>query len=147
MCQRAKKEVSDRVELIKAHLEVLYKELVDMLGQIKKNVVGEIDKMSKQALEKCQEYEEFANSMEKMLEDFESNRERLESEIYSCQNYLDELDLAEKSFQRILRKVTFDPSDWTPDETFLCDYIGKFKLDDEEKMPGEKSEDENSETD
>lgn len=118
-----------------------------MLGQIKKNVVGEIDKMSKQALEKCAEYEAFATSMEKMLEDFETNRERLESEIYACQNYIDELELAEKGFQRILRRVAFDPSDWTPDERFLCDYIGKFKLDDDDKSNERKSDDDDKSDD
>ena len=101
-----------------------------MLAQIKKNVTEEIDRMSVVATDKCSEYERFSADMESMLADFEANRERLETEIYTCQNYIDDLSLVEQSFQRILRKVTFDQSDWSPDQSFICEYIGRFELND-----------------
>lgn len=130
LCDKAKREVSERVAIINAHLETLYKELLETLGQVKENVTKEIDRMGKQAEEKWVEFESFAQEMEKMLENFDANQERLETEIYACQSYIDDLDLLEEGFRRILRKVTFDESEWMPDESFVCEYIGKFKLND-----------------
>lgn len=134
MCAKAKKEISERIEIIKAHLDVLHKELLNTLALIKENVSVEVEKLNKQAEQKCSEYKIFADNIEKMLDNFEENKEKLEIEIYECQNYIEDLDLVEQNFHKILRKVAFDPSEWDPDEAFICDYIGKFDIDGDEKQ-------------
>lgn len=128
LCERAKSEIAERIETVKDHIEVLYKEMLESLRSIKENVRGEVDQMSRRAEAKCADYASFLQEMENRMANFDANRQKLEKDIYECQNYIDDLTLIEQNFNKILRKVSFEPSDWKPTETFLCQYIGKFDL-------------------
>ena len=127
LCEKAKIDISDRVELLKAHLDTLHLELLESLASIKEKVVAEVEQLHAEVEGKCGEYASFSENMQKMLENFEENREVLEKDIYKCQDYIEDLKRLDESFHKILRKVSFEPSDWTPDESFIYTHIGKFE--------------------
>jgi uncharacterized protein YoxC len=133
LCEKIKKDISDRIEAIKLHLDVLHKELLDTLAKIKENVYNELEKLSTDVETKTTEYQVFTSKMEKMLENFEENREELEKDMYECQDYIEELKRLDELFHTTLRKVSFEPSEWLPDQSFICAYIGNFELDSDAK--------------
>lgn len=141
LCSKAKQEISDRIEAVKSHLDTLHKEMLDSLAMIKKNVSIELEKMKKQADLKTQDYDVFSQKMRTMLENFEENKYSLEKEIFRCQDYIDEMQTLDQNFHKILRKISFEASDWIPDESFVCNYIGKFDLNELDAANGNDSKD------
>lgn len=127
LCEKAKIDISNRVETLKAHLDTLHLELLESLASIKEKVVAEIELLHVEVEGKCSEYASFSENMQKMVENFEANREVLEKDIYKCQDYIEDLKRLDETFHKILRKVSFEPSDWTPDESFIYAHIGKFE--------------------
>jgi DNA repair exonuclease SbcCD ATPase subunit len=119
LCAVIKHTIDLRVEQLKDQLDDLFKELSGQLNGIKAKVYEELDKMSKESETKINESQEFSNKMESMLENFDANKQQLESDIYKCQDYIDELKALDENFHRILRKVSFDPSDWQPDASCI----------------------------
>jgi DNA repair exonuclease SbcCD ATPase subunit len=119
LCATIKHTIDLRVDQLKDQLEGLFKELTDQLGVIKTKVYEELDKVNKDGQAKIEESQEFSNKMEKMLENFDANKLQLESDIYKCQDYIDELKALDENFHRLLRKVSFDPSDWHPDASYI----------------------------
>ena len=111
----------------------IHKELLDTLAKIKENVYNELEKLSNDVETKTTEYQVFSSKMEKMLENFEENREELEKDMYECQDYIEELKRLDELFHTTLRKVSFEPSEWLPDQSFICTYIGNFELDSDTK--------------
>jgi DNA repair exonuclease SbcCD ATPase subunit len=119
LCAIIKRDIDLRVEQLKDQLDVLYKELSDQLGEIKTKVYDELEKINKESETKIDESQEFSNKMENMLENFDANKQQLEANIYKCQDYIDELKALDENFHRMLRKVSFDPSDWQPDASYI----------------------------
>jgi len=128
LCEKAKQDVHERIEAVKSHLDDLHKQMLNSLAKIKENVYNEMETLNNQIEMKTSEYEEFSKNMEKMLENFEQNKEQLEKDVYECQDFIEELSKFDEKFHLILRKVSFEPSEWLPDENFVEAYIGKFKL-------------------
>lgn len=95
---------------------------------IKENVYNELEKLSSDVESRTTEYQVFSSKMEKMLENFEENREELEKDMYDCQDYIEELKRLDELFHSTLRKVSFEPSEWLPDQSFICSYIGNFEI-------------------
>ena len=128
LCEKAKHDVYKRIEAVKSHLDDLHKQMLNSLEKIKQNVYKEMETLNEQIENKTSEYEEFSRNMEKMLENFEQNKEQLEKNMYECQDFIEELNNFDDKFHSILRKVSFEPSEWLPDDSFVETYIGKFKL-------------------
>ena len=128
VCEKAKQDVNSRIEAVKSHLDFLHREMLNSLARIKENVYAEMENLNQQIEMKAGEYKDFAENMEKMLENFEENKEQLEKDMYECQDFIEELNKFEDKFHAILRKVSFEPSEWLPDEKFINTYIGNFKL-------------------
>jgi hypothetical protein len=76
--------------------------------------------------------------MEEMLKNFDQNKEQLQKDIYTCQDHIEELKRLDENFHKILRKVSFEPSDWTPDAS----YIGTFTCPELLESDGEEEEEE-----
>ncbi len=133
LCEKAKQDVHERIEAVKSHLDDLHQQMLESLAKIKQNVYDEMETLGRQIDMKTSEYEEFTVNMEKMLENFEQNKEQLETNMYECQEFVEELNKFNEKFHLILRKVSFEPSEWLPDESFVNVYIGKFKLDELEE--------------
>ena len=128
MCEQTKKEIGERIDAVKAHLDVLHREMLDTLAKIKVNVCSEIERLNGQIDVRTSECQVFSENMQRMLDDFEQNKDTLEKDMYECQDFVEELKKFEQKFHAILRKVTFEPSEWQPDQSFVDAYIGKFKF-------------------
>jgi len=139
LCEKAKQDVHERIEAVKSHLDDLHQQMLESLAKIKQNVYDEMETLGRQIDMKTSEYEEFTVNMEKMLENFEQNKEQLETNMYECQEFVEELNKFNEKFHLILRKVSFEPSEWLPDESFVNVYIGKFKLDELEEPQKENA--------
>ncbi len=122
MCDRVREEINQRVVDIKAHLDVLHSELKEQLKEIKAKVFEELKKLNEEVEKKTESYKSFAEKMENMLKNFDENKDQLQKDIYECQDHIEELKRLDENFHKILRKVSFEPSDWTPD----ISYIGTF---------------------
>ena len=133
LCEKAKEDISTRIQVLKAHLDDLHAELLESLGAIKEKVSAELDKLNDEVERKSDEYGQFSENMQKMLSNFDENRETLEKDIYKCQEYIEDLRRLDENFYKILRRVSFEPSEWTPDETFIYTHIGKFELSNNEQ--------------
>ena len=76
-----------------------------------------------------------------MLKNFDQNKEQLQKDIYTCQDHIEELKRLDENFHKILRKVSFEPSDWTPDAS----YIGTFTCPELLESDGEEEEEDEDE--
>ncbi|CAF1140920.1 unnamed protein product [Brachionus calyciflorus] len=126
LCSQAKKEVSLRIKACKDHLDVLHQQMLDQLATIKQNVMIELQKLDNTIDEKSEEYRNYITKMENMMEHFDQNREELFKEIYNCQKYIDDLTCLDDNFRKIMRKISFEPSEWVPDESFVYPSIKFF---------------------
>lgn len=108
-------------------MDKLHDDLKAQLKDIKDKVYQELEKLNKDVAERTKEYHEFSQKMEKMLEKFEENKEQLQKDIYTCQDHIEELKRLDENFHKILRKVSFEPSDWTPDARYV--YLINFYYD------------------
>lgn len=103
------------------------------LEQIKKKVYDECEKLSSEVTKKSKEYDDFSQSVEEMLKNYEANKELLKKKIYECQDKIEELKEMDENFHKILRKVTFEPSDWVPDASYIGTFdCEEFDLSDDE---------------
>lgn len=143
-CEKAKQDVSKRVEELKSHLDVLHQELLVSLSQIKVSLTSEVDELNALVEERCQNYDELIQNMESIVNELEDKKETAEKLMYECQDGIDDLGDLEQRYHRTMRKVTFEPSDWLPDEKFIAAYIGKFNINDEDSQATE-SDDEDEE--
>ena len=126
-CDKLKADIDRRVEAIKDHLDELQKSLMQTVESIKKQVANEVSKMNEDAANKIAENESFARNMERMLTDFEANKEQVQRSMYECQDRIDSLNCLGDKFRIILRKISFEPSDWTPDELLIFPNLKKFE--------------------
>lgn len=123
ICDNIKKKIEERVNEIKDQLEKLHQEMLDNLETIKNKVYLELGKYNEQVSLKCSEYEEFTEKMESMLSNYENNKEELQKSIYDCQSKIEDLNKLDETFKKLLRRITFEPSEWLPDVS----YIGTFE--------------------
>ena len=122
-------------------MDNLHKELKTQLQEIKAKVYEELKKLNEDVETKTKQYKEFAGNMEEMLKNFDQNKEQLQKDIYTCQDHIEELKRLDENFHKILRKVSFEPSDWTPDAS----YIGTFTCPELLESDGEEEEEEEEE--
>ncbi len=135
-----RKEVATRIDEIKLHLDNMQNEMLGSIASIKKNTSEEIDKLSQEADHRTNDYELFAQQMQIKLEKFDQNRETLKQDFFECQDKIEELKRLEDGFHEILRKVSFEPSDWLPDNEFIKKYITNIDLSSDEEQDTEKKE-------
>ena len=119
LCAKAKSEIEVRVELLKIHIESLHKEILESLAKIKAKVINELKLLNERITVKSNESTNHMEKVKHLLADYDLNREKLEEEIYTCQNHIHELKQLDENFGKILRKVSFEPSEWLPDENFI----------------------------
>ena len=133
VCAKVKAQIDARVEEIKQQLESLRVELMGNLEDIKKKVYDECDKLNAEVSKKSKEYDDFSQSVEEMLKNYEANKDLLKKKIYECQDKIEELKEMDENFHKILRKVTFEPSDWVPDASYIGTFeCEEFNLSDDE---------------
>ncbi len=127
-CEKAKKEVSNRIDDLKSHLDVLHQELLASLSLIKENLTQETEDLNKTADQKTEKYENLIENVHEILNDLENKKDLAEKFMYECQDAIDDLKDLEQSYHKTMRKVSFEPSEWMPDEKFICSYIGNIGL-------------------
>jgi hypothetical protein len=88
----------------------------------------ELESLNQQAETTVRSSDAFREFFNKLLGEFDENKNRIELELYQCQDYVDDLTSLDEKFRRILRSVIFEPSDWLPDETFILADYKKFDL-------------------
>ena len=135
-----KKEVATRIDEIKVHFDNMQNEMLASIAVIKTNTSEEIEKLSQEADQRTSDYEQFAQQMQSKLEKFDQNRDTLKHDLYECQDKIEELKRLEDRFHEILRKVSFEPSEWLPDNEFIKEYIINIDLSSDEEQENEKKE-------
>jgi len=115
-------------------------EMLATIASIKVNTSEEVEKLSQEADHRTSDYELFAEQMQNKLEMFDQNRDTLKQDLYQCQDKIEELMRLEDRFHEILRKVSFEPSDWLPDNEFIKKNIINIDLSSDEEQGNEKNE-------
>ena len=123
-----KQDITKRVAAVKDQLDTLHQELNTSLDRIKTKARVELESLNQQAETTVRSSDAFREFFNKLLGEFDENKNRIELELYQCQNYVDDLTSLDEKFRRILRSVIFEPSDWLPDETFILADYKKFDL-------------------
>ena len=126
-------------------MDNLHKELKTQLQEIKAKVYEELKKLNEDVETKTKQYKEFAGKMEEMLKNFDQNKEQLQKDIYTCQDHIEELKRLDENFHKILRKVSFEPSDWTPDASYIGTFTCPELLESDAEEEEEEEEEENEE--
>lgn len=128
LCEQAKGEIAERVEVVKAQLDTYQQDMSESLNRIKLKAQVELKALNEQAGEAVDEANIFVASFNKMLEEFEENKSQIEVDIWQCQEYIDRLQFLDEKFRRILRRIIFEPSEWKPDESFILADHERFEL-------------------
>jgi hypothetical protein len=116
MCTQARLDIQTRIDLIKEHIRNLHKKLCETLKSIKTNVTAQIEKLKLDAEEECSSY---SNHLESVTVETLAANDMAQSEIEKCKNYIDNLKIMDEKFYHILNKISFEPSDWIPDQKLI----------------------------
>lgn len=123
-CIQAKKEITEKINQQKDICEGLHLKMRDQLSLIQNNLEIELKKLSENMKKKSLEFEIFSAKMEESFDDL--NEEDLISKIFKCQNSIDNMKALEDNFFKILKKISFEPSQFRPNENFIFPSYKKF---------------------
>ncbi len=146
-CEKAKKDVSDRISDLKSHLDTLHKDLLNSLSLIQDSLTSEVDDLNSLAEQKTTEYDTLIQNVESIVKDLETDKDLAAKYMYECQDAIEDLTELGQNYHKTLRKVVFEPSEWVPDEKFISAYIGNFDVESDDATDSENcySNDENDE--
>lgn len=113
MCSRAKQDINERIECVYGHLDLLRIDLNETLKSIKEKAYLEYNQLGSNTQSALDEYDQFLKSEFVELE-FTQHK------MLKCQQHLNDLNDLNEKFKFLYRKITFESSDWLPDEKFLC---------------------------
>ena len=106
----------------------MHKDLLSSLSLVKDSLTNEVEDLNTQAELKTEKYESLIKNMESIVNELENKKDTAEKYMYECQDAIEDLAELEQNYHKTLRKVSFEPSEWMPDEKFICSYIGNFDI-------------------
>lgn len=116
-----KEEIVIRIESLKKELDNLGEQLYKVLDDKNKKLKVKLEKMNTQLKEHAQNSQKFINNTNSLLTKEEHNIEKLEQNMYDCQDRLKELQIVDSDFYKIFNIIKFKPYEFKLEPSIIGD--------------------------
>ena len=106
-----KEEISIRIESVKAELDKLSDQLCKFIDDKNKKMKTNLEKLNNKLKDQAQTSQKFINNLSSLLIKTDLNSEKLEDNMYLCQDRIKELQTADTEFYKIFKQIKFKPNE------------------------------------
>jgi hypothetical protein len=107
-----KEEISIRIESVKAELDKLSDQLCKLIDDKNRKMKTNLEKLNSKLKDQAQTSQKFINNLQSMLIKTDLNSDKLEDNMYLCQDRIKELQNADTEFYKIFKQIKFKPNEF-----------------------------------
>jgi hypothetical protein len=112
-------DVDIHFESLKQHLDKMRENIIDKIILSKRELSAELSVLRKDFKYYLADYESQIDQIKKITD---TSKETLENYLLNCQNSIKSLEILKSKFNTVFEKISYEPNDWLPDESFICNF-------------------------
>ena len=106
-----KEEIAIRIDSVKADLDKLSEQLSKLIDEKNRKMKVSLEKMNSKLKDQAQTSQKFINNLQSLMIKTEISVDKLEDNMYLCQDRIKELQSADIEFFKIFKQIKFKPNE------------------------------------
>ena len=112
-------DVDIHFESLRQHFDKMRDDIINKISVSKRELDTELSALRTEFKRNLSDYESLAHDIHHLST---TSKLAFETHLMNCQNSIKGLDILKSKHNSLFEKISYEPNDWLPDESFVCNF-------------------------